>query len=230
MALPSIVTPEFITTVPSTGQQIKYRPFLVKEEKILLMAMEGKDTNEIQNAIMMILNNCILEDIEVDKLATFDVEYLFMQLRAKSVGEQIEVKIGHSHENCSARTDIAINVDDIKVVGEVSDGKIMLTDTVGVKVRYPNLKDLSKVTNDSESLFRLIYNCVEYVYDMEEVYNDFSEKEIEEWLNTLNQAQFKKISDFFNAVPRLSHEVTWKCETCGETDKVTLEGLQSFFI
>ena len=231
MALPSISTPEFITKVPSTGEEIKYRPFLVKEEKLLLMAMEGKDQNEIQNAVQKILTNCILTPIDVSKLATFDIEYLFLQLRSKSVGEVIQIKIGHSDESeCTHRSEVSVNVDDVQVKGEVQDGKIMLTDDIGIVLRYPNMTDIQAVSGeDTGSLFKIVYRCIDYVFDKEQVYNDFSETEFEEWMETLNQNQFQKISEYFNSVPRLSHEIEWTCKQCGKKDKITLEGLQSFF-
>lgn len=231
MALPSISTPEFKTKIPSTGEEITYRPFLVKEEKILLMALEGQDANEIQNAVLNILSNCILTPVEVERLAVFDVEYLFLQLRGKSVGEVIELKVGHTNSECLHKTDVSLIIDDIKVVGEVSEPKIMLTEEVGVVMRYPNISDLTRATgkDDAETLFKLINRCVDYVFDAENVYNDFSESEIENWINSLNQTQFQKIVEFFQSSPKLEHEVKWKCEKCGEEDSVKLEGLQSFF-
>ena len=231
MALPNIVTPEFITQIPSTGQEINYRPFLVKEEKILLMALEGQDSKEIQNAVLKILSNCISTDIDVNKLSVFDIEYLFLQLRGKSVGEVIELKVGHEQADCNYKTDVKLKIDDIKVVGEKLDPKIMLTDDVGVVLRYPNLNDFTKsmISEDSESLFNVINSCIEYVFDTDEVYNDFSPKEISEWVNSLNQTQFQKIVDFFQSSPKLEHDVTWTCEKCGETETIKLEGLQSFF-
>ena len=232
MALPSISTPEFKTKIPSTGQEITDRPFLVKEEKILLMAMEGNDQKEITAAIVKLLSNCILnEEIDVDKLATFDIEFLFLKLRGKSVGEVIELKIGHTQSECKHRTDIKINLDDINVQGDISDGMVMLTDDVGVKLIYPNMSNTLKVNTDSaDSMFDMVVDCIEYIYDKEEVYNDFTKEELNNWVDTLNQSQFKKITDFFQNMPSLKHSITWKCEKCGEDDEIELEGLQSFFI
>lgn len=232
MALPLLVTPEFSTKIPSTGKEIRYRPFLVKEEKILLMAMEGKDQKEISTAVMRLLENCIVsKDVQVSKLTTFDVEYLFLKLRGKSVGEVIELNLGHSNNKCEEKTPIQVNLDDIKVVGKISDGKIMLTEEVGVKMRYPSLKDVVNTNlNEDESGYELIQKCVEYVFDKENVYSDFTEKEMKEWIEGLGQAQFKKITEFLQGMPKLSHTVGWKCKACGEKESLTLEGLQSFFI
>lgn len=231
MTLPSISTPEFQTVIPSTGEAVTYRPFLVKEEKILLMAMEGKDQKEITRAIVKLLSNCILtENINVSKLATFDIEFLFLKLRGKSVGEVIELKIGHTEGECPHRTDINVNLDDINVVGDISDGKIMLTDNVGVKLMYPNIENTMDVNADSaDSMFDMVVDCIEYIYDQETVYNEFTKEELNAWVETLNQSQFKKITDFFRNMPSLKHVINWKCEKCGEEDSVEIEGLQSFF-
>ena len=231
MALPSIATPEFITTIPSTGQEIRYRPFLVKEEKILLMALEGKDQKEITNAIVRLLDSCILDEVDVSKLATFDIEYLFIQLRGKSVGEVVELTLSHTESECKHRTKYNINLDEIKVQGDIKDGKVMITDEIGVKMRYPTIVGASGVSLDNTNgVFELISGCIEFIFDQENVYADFTPKEMEDWLGHLNQSQFKKISDFFEGMPSLKYNLKWKCESCGEEDELQLEGLQSFFI
>jgi hypothetical protein len=230
MTLPSISTPEFQTVIPSTGENITYRPFLVKEEKILLMALEGNDQGEITRAILNILNSCILSDVDVNKLSTFDVEYLFLNLRGKSVGEVIEVRMGHTEGECKALTDTQIKIDDVEIVGEIRDGKIMLTDEVGVKMRYPTVKDVAKLDmNDADDTFGLVAECVEYIFDKESVYNEFTKQEIIDWVGNLNQAQFKNIASFFEGMPKLSYELSWKCNACGESETRTIEGLQGFF-
>jgi len=231
MALPSISTPEFQTVIPSTGETISYRPFLVKEEKILLMAMEGGDAVEMSNAMLKILKSCILTDVDVGKLATFDIEYLFLTLRGKSVGEVVTLNINHTTETeCKHLTEMKLNLDDIKVQGDISDGKIMLTEDVGIKLRYPQMTDLYDVnTDDSESLFKMIRKCIEYIYDKQEVYSDFTEEELETWVDGLNQTQFKTITKFFEDAPKLTHTIEWTCDQCKKADSIKLEGLQSFF-
>jgi predicted ATPase len=233
MSLPSLSVPEFQTKVPSTGEIIKYRPFLVKEEKILLMAMEGRDVNEITNAVLNLLENCILSDIDVGSLATFDIEYLFLKLRGKSVGETIEVKVSHEDKSeCQSRTDITISLEDIQVVGDIADGKIMLTDDIGVKLTYPTfstLRSANDMMTDQETAFDIMVSCIEFVFDNDNVYSDFTQQELKDWVEGLNQTQFKQITDFFDGIPKLSHEVEWKCKDCGQTETVKLEGLQSFF-
>lgn len=231
MALPSISTPEFQTNIPSTGETITYRPFLVKEEKILLMAMEGKDNREIYNAVLKLLQNCITQDIDVNRLSTFDIEYLFLKLRGKSVGEVVALKVGHQNSECKHLTEVDINIDEIEVTGEISDGKVMITEEIGVKLRYPNMQDVIKVdADDAGALFDMISSCIEYIFDQQEVYNEFTKEEIVTWTEQLNQTQFKKITDFFENLPKLSKEVEWVCDKCGEKDSIKLEGMQSFFM
>lgn len=233
MALPSIATPEFQTIIPSIGEKISYRPFLVKEEKLLLMAMEGNDQQEIANTILKILKSCIMSEVDVDRLSTFDVEYLFLQLRGKSVGEVIELSVAHPEGECKHRTQISISVDDIELSNSDNETKIMLTDDVGVKMKYPTMTETMNVSqftlSDTETLFKLITLSVDFVFDKENVYSDFNEQEIEDWINTLNQSQFAKIVQFFEGMPKLRHEVSYKCDKCGEEETIVLEGLQSFF-
>lgn len=196
------------------------------------MALEGNDQNEITNAIMKILGNCILSDVDIKKLATFDIEYLFLKLRGKSVGEVIEIKVGHTNPDnpCKHRTEIEINIDEIQVVGDKPNDKIQLDESIGVKLRCAGMDDISDVDTESSSdLFKMIARCIEYVYDQENVYGEFSQKEMETWLEQLSSEQFAKITDFFNNAPKLQHAVKWKCPECGEEDEITLEGLAAFF-
>ena len=232
MALPALSSPEFITEIPSTKQKIKFRPFLVREEKILYMALEGKDNTEILNAVITVLTNCILTpNIDIGKLATFDIEYLFLQLRGKSVGESIEIVLRHTDSECKESVNVAVNLDDIKVQGEISDGKMMLTDDVGIKLKYPHAGEIIKIERvaEGQNVFDSIAYLVDYIYDKETVYNDYSIEEISEWLEQLNQEQFNKIISFMNNMPKLSHTIEWTCNACGEKETIVLEGLQSFF-
>tara|TARA_B100000900_G_C20589118_1_gene720902 strand:+ start:1171 stop:1869 length:699 start_codon:yes stop_codon:yes gene_type:complete len=231
MALPVLSSPEFITEIPSTKEKIKFRPFLVREEKILYMALEGGDPKEIQNATIKVLNDCILTpNVDASKLATFDVEYLFLQLRGKSVGENVDVVLRHTDSDCKETVNVSISLDDIKVVGEISDGKLMLTDNVGIKMKYPMAGDINKFQiEEGMNVFNSIAHMVDYIYDKETVYNDYSREEIAEWLEQLNQKQFTLITEFMNNMPKLSHTVEWTCNVCGEKETIVLEGLQSFF-
>jgi hypothetical protein len=230
MPLPSISLPTFKAVIPSTGKEISYRPFLVKEEKILLMALEGKDKKEIRIAIEEILKSCILDEVEVGKLPTFDIEYLFLMLRAKSVGEVVTFKLGHGEgSECKHKTEIAVDLNEIEVQGKISDGKIMITDKIGVVMHYPTISITELIDGGVTHTFNIIADCIDVVFDENEVYEDFTTDEIIDWLGNLDKHQFSKITDFFADIPKLKHKIEWICEKCGEKDSVEIEGLYNFF-
>ena len=237
MAIPLIVTPEFVTEIPSTKQQIKFRPFLVKEEKILFMALEGGDANEIANAVRKVLKNCILdEELNIGALSTFDIEYLFLQLRGKSVGEVIELNLRHpENKECKHVTQYEVKIDDIQVTfpKDVSE-KVMINESVGIKLKYPSLESLKLAEQykdaNMDAIIGLIADHIEYVFDMENVYEDFTKQDVINFIEALNSNQFKSITDFFNNTPELKHEIVWTCPSCNTEEKVVLRGLQSFFI
>ena len=234
MSLPSIAVPEYKCVIPSTGQEIKYRPFLVKEEKLLLISQEGGEEADQILTIARVLADCInTPDIEIGNLATFDIEYLFLKLRSKSVGEVIDITIQHPDSECKHATEVKVNIDDIKVPGPIPDSKVMLTKELGVVLKFPTFQDVAHTEdneeNQTERLFDLLAACVDYVFDKEEVYNDFTKEEMLEWLESLPKSQFNKITEFFEAMPKLQHTIKWKCSACKKNDKVELEGMQSFF-
>jgi len=229
--LPTLSIPEFTTVQPSTGKDIRFRPFLVREEKILLIALEDGEKETIIRAVLDLLDACIIDDIDVHGLPTFDVEYLFMQIRAKSVGEQIEMLLRHnSSDECKEKTKFNLNIDDIKIVGKVSDGKIQLSDEIGIKLKYPTFETERTVEKNANSLFSMIMENVEYVYDLENVYDDFTKEELEDWIGHLNKDQFDKILEFFSNAPKLSHVIEWECKKCGKKDYAVVEGLKGFFM
>ena len=236
MAIPLVVTPEFVTEIPSTKQQIRFRPFVVKEEKILFMAMEGGDPVEINTAVKKVLTNCILsDDLDIDKLATFDIEYLFLQLRGKSVGEVIELNLKHpGTSECHHVTEFGVKIDDIKVQfpENISD-KIMINDSVGLKMNYPSLETSSQVNNntgsDLDTIIELIANHVQFVFDNDNVYEEFTKQEVKDFIESMNSTQFKNLTDFFTDGPELRHEISWTCQECGKQESLMLRGLQSFF-
>lgn len=234
--LPKITVPTFEATIPSTKQKITYRPFLVKEEKILLMAMEGKDNKEIVRSVSKILKDCINEDIDPTKLAFFDVEYLFLKLRGKSVGEAIDLKIKHLDDSeCKHATEVSVDIDSIEV--EINDDHnqvIKFNDNLGIKMKYPTIENIDSVnanlaTNDVDRLFDLITSSVDNVFTDETVYDSFTKKEVEEFIEQLNQNQFGKIIDFFQNLPRIKKEVKYTCPRCKKDESIMLEGLSSFF-
>lgn len=235
MALPLLNTPEFETKIPSTGQAVKFRPFLVKEEKILFMALQGGDTNEMANAVNNIIGACVLnEEFDSSRLSLFDVEYLFLKLRGKSVGEQIDLKVRHTDSECDHVTEVSINIDDIEVVfPETYDDKIQLTDQVGIQMRPPGIKQTSHINAGDvsfDNVLDLVSECVVCIYDHDNVYDTFTKAEIVEFLEGLNQQQFAKVQQFFVDSPKLKHTVRWTCPKCGEQDEITIEGLNNFFM
>ena len=235
MALPKLVTPEFETVIPSTKEPIKFRPFLVKEEKILYMALESGDTNDIKNGILSILDNCILTPgVNVNEFATYDVEYLFLKLRSKSVGEIISLNIKHQYSECEGIKSYELNLDDVEIhYNEDHKDTIMITDKVGIKMKMPNLTDVLNNTSndiDVDSIFKLLLKSVECIFDEENVYDEFSEDELKEFMDNLTQDQFLEVQKFFDTIPKLYHSIEWTCDKCGETETIELQGLQSFFI
>ena len=235
MALPKNIRPEYSTTIPSTGKRIKYQPFTVKEEKVLVLAAESADPDEVTNAISNVLTNCITSpsDIKVTDLALFDIEYLFLKTRAKSAGEKIELIITDPNDP-SFSTDCSINIDKIGVKRDESHTDLIeINEGLHVKMRYPDISffnqgiDLSTVASQIE----LIAKCVSQVIADDEVYDarDMSSEEIVEWLEGLTTEQFKRIADFFSTMPKLSHSITMKNTNTGNDFTVVLEGLQDFF-
>ena len=238
MPLPKINTPTYDLTLPSTGKKIKYRPFLVREEKILIMALETEDTQQISNAVVQILDECILtKGVNVTKLATFDIEYLFLNVRSKSVGETVEVNIVCPDDNKTS-VQMEINIDSIKVQKTRGHKNIIkLDDQYSMKLKYPSLNEFidsnfeSSEESDVNKSLNMITSCIEMVYDQEESWNasDSTKQELEEFIEQLNSKQFKSIEKFFETMPKLSHKVKVTNPTTEVESEVLLEGLASFF-
>ena len=238
MSLPKLNTPVYEATLPSTNKVIKYRPFLVKEEKILLTAMEDGSEKTISNAVNQIIKNCVQGNIKVKELPTFDIEYLFLRLRAKSVGEKVTIGLKpypcsqNQGEICNNTTEVEINLEEVKVVkNEKHTTKIMLDDNVGIKMSYPDLSILGQKNTDVESGLKLIKDSIEIIFTNEETFDrsSFTQKELDEFFDSLTTDQFAKIKDFFDTMPVLKHTVKYKCATCGEEKETTIQGLNSFF-
>ena len=237
MPLPKISTPTYGLTIPSSGKNIKYRPFLVKEEKILIIAMESQDDKQIAQAVKDVLGSCILtKGISVDKLSTFDIEYLFLNIRGKSVGESVEVLITCPDDN-TTKVPVMINLDDIKIKKDDDHSvDIPLDGNLSMRMKYPAMGEFIKNNFSTEmkvnDTFDMVVSCIEQVYSEEESWSaaDCTKDEMQEFLEQLDSNQFKKIEKFFETMPRLSH--TFKVinpNTKVESD-VTLEGLNSFFV
>ena len=231
MPLPEIVTPTYELVVPSTKKKIKYRPFLVKEQKVLIIALESQDEEQILEAIKTILKNCINTRIRIDDLALFDIEYLFLQIRARSISEKLELKITCPDDN---ETEVNVNflVDDVKVqFPEGHSNLVKLENDVTIEMRYPNLEYFSKVnfSEDEVDPYDLVAKCIKNVYVGKESAGTFTFNEAREWVETLTASQFDKIQVFFNTMPSLKHTLKVKNHNTGVTNDVVIEGLVSFF-
>ena len=239
MALPKLNVPVYEAILPSTEKVIKYRPFLVKEEKILLTALEADDSKALSGAVKQIVNNCVQEELDVDKLSTFDIEYLFLRLRAKSVGEKVTVGLrpwgcpNNEGKLCENSTSVEINLEEVKVdKSTASSSKIMLDDKIGIKMKYPDIDAVNIMGTSSEAEgMDVIRRCVDMIFTKEETHerDSFTDKELDEFIDSLNSQQFKLVKDFFDNMPVLKHTVKYKCNTCGEKKETVIQGLNSFF-
>jgi len=238
MPLPTLSVPTYDVALPSTGKKIKYRPFLVKEEKVLLLAMESEDAKEIETAVKQTLNNCIqTRGVKAESLASFDLEYLFLRIRAVSAGEEIKMKVT-CQDDGETQVTVDISIDDIQVFKpEGHDRKIMLTDDVGIVMKYPGFKQFVNITllNDNldstDDVFELVADCVDQIFEKEEVWDasDMKRSEVVAFLEGMTQNQFELVQTFFETMPSLKHEFKVINPKTEVESTYTLEGLQSFF-
>ena len=239
MPLPKINTPTFELVLPSNGKKIKYRPFLVREEKILIMALESEDMKQITDAVIQILSACILtRGVKINDMSTFDIEYLFLNVRSKSVGETVEVNVPCPDDN---ETSVSVNIDldSIKVQKDKNHkNTIKLDDNLSMKLKYPSLKqfiesnfEASNPNNTIDSTLSVITSCIDMIYNDEESWSgsESSQKELEDFVENLNTKQFQMIEDFFTTMPKLSHKVKVKNPKTEVESTVILEGLAAFF-
>ena len=243
MALPKVSTPTYELTVPSTGEKVSYRPFLVKEEKTLLMAAEDQNISTITKAMRDIISTCTEGEVDLKTLAPYDIEYIFLQLRGKSIGDVINLNLKKpdsiecEESECPGSTEIKVNIDDIKIdTSSIVDSKIQLTEDIGIKLGFPQLDSIQKYTTkgkamDAGGVFKMINDCIEYIWEGKEIYKakDSTKKELNDFIESLNTVQFNKIRDFFESMPRLRHEITWTCTKCDKSAPLLLEGIDSFF-
>ena len=236
MPLPKISTPTYELTVPSTGKNIKFRPFLVKEEKILIIAMESQSDQQIAQAVNDVLSNCILtKGVKIDDLSTFDIEYLFLNIRGKSVGESVDVMITCPDDN-ETKVPVQINLDDIQIVKDDNHQRdIPLDDNLTMRMKYPAMGEFVKnnfsVDMQVDDTFDLVCSCIEQVFSEEESWaaSDCTKKELHEFLEQLDSGQFKKIEQFFETMPKLSHTLNVTNPNTKVVNKIKLEGLNAFF-
>ena len=238
MPLPKISTPTYELELPSTGQTIKYRPFLVREEKLLVLALESQDNKQITTAIKTVIKNCVeTKNIKVEALPTFDIEYLFLNIRGKSVGEEIELNIICPDDE-ETSVPVKINIDEIQVEKNPEHKKqIKVDDSIMMEMRYPSLDQFVKSNfdlsgdNAMDQSFDLIASCIDKIFTEEEVWAaaDVTKKELTEFLEQMNTSQFKEIEKFFETMPKLSHTIKVKNPKTEVESEVVLEGLASFF-
>lgn len=239
MPLPKINTPTYELVLPSSGKKIKYRPFLVREEKILIMAMESEDMKQMTDAIVQIIGDCILsKDVKVESLATFDIEYLFLNVRSKSVGETVEVNVTCPDDG-ETKVEMEIEIDSIKVHKTRGHKNIIkLDDNLMMKLKYPSLDqfiennfEVSGTNSEVNQSLSMITSCIDMIYNEEESWEaaDCTKKELDEFVEQLNTKQFKEIEKFFTTMPKLSHKIKVKNPNTGVESEVVLEGLASFF-
>ena len=237
MALPKLNVPVFEAILPSTEKVIKYRPFLVKEEKLLLTAQEsGEDA--VLPAVKQIIKNCVQGELDVDNMPIFDIEYLFLRLRAKSIGEEVTLGLKpwgcpqNDGKLCKFTTEVSINLEEVKCIKDKKHtSKIMLDDNIGIMMKYPDMSQVGMKGSETEMGMKVISNCINMVFTKEETHerDSFTDKELDEFVDSLNTKQMEQIKNFFDTMPVLKHTVKYTCKTCDEEKETTIQGLQSFF-
>jgi len=241
--LPKIDVPIYELSLLSTGKKIRFRPFLVKEQKLLLMTTQSEDPKDTLNVVKQISKNCIIDDVDVESLPVFDLEYIFLNLRARSVNEVVnlqyrcnnKVKNEKDEEDvCGSLEKFDINL--LEIIPEKSpnhDKKIMLTDNLGIMMRYPTFEVLANISgqNESEVLMELLVNCIDYIFDKDKIYysKDVTKDELTEFIDNLQQKDLEKIQQFFETSPKIKKNLDFKCRKCGYKENIVLEGLQNFF-
>ena len=235
MPLPTIATPTFELILPSNGKKIKYRPFLVKEEKVLVLALETGDTSDITRAMKDVLKGCVMtRGVKIDQLPTFDIEYLFLNIRARSVGETVKVLVNCPDDGGETQVTAEIDISDIQVVKP--EGHSVDIDVDGhykLRMKYPSLDQFINnnfnFKDEEQDVFKMVASCVDLVYDDETAYDDFTEKEMIKFLEQFNSKQFGEIEKFFDTMPKLSHTFSVTNPNTGVDNEITMEGLSSFF-
>ena len=238
MALPMQGTATFNLTIPSTGKNVRYRPFLVKDEKALLIAQQSEDPKVMADTLANVIKSCVLDPVDVDNLATFDIEYIFLQIRGKSVGETVDLYFpcdtDHGEQNEKAKVKIILNVSDLEVQKSPDHtNKIPLFEDVGVVMKYPTLQSAGEMENleDIDNIFGVIAKSIDFIYDGEDLHyaKEQSQEELLQFLNNLTTEQFMKIQKFFDTMPKISQKVEYKCPLCGREHHKVIEGLSNFF-
>lgn len=232
MALPQLNVPKYELTIPSTGEKIKYRPYLVKEEKVLMIALESQDESQLINALKDLVAACT-DGLNISKLSMFDLEYIFIKIRTKAVGETTTIRV--PCESCETKVEVDVDLDTGLKVSEGRDKKIPLTEDTGLIMKFPSVDDFYDITQSKDSeidkVFKLIIRSIDTIYSGDEVFDasTHSEKELISFIESLNSAQFLIVKDFFDNMPQASIDVEYKCQSCGHEHKMELKGMSNFF-
>jgi hypothetical protein len=241
--LPKIDVPIYNVELPLTKKKIRYRPFLVKEEKLLMMAMESDDFKGVLTTIKQVANNCILDEVDVDDLPVTDIEFLFLHLRARSVSEVVELnyKCNNTVKNdegndktCNHIVKLDFNIFDIKpTFDEKHSNKIELSKDLGIVMRYPTFESVEQIedVDDIQKVFSILATCIDYIYDADNMYyaKDVTKEELIEFIDSMSREQFEKVKTFFDTMPKLKKNVEFKCGKCGYSENIEVEGIQNFF-
>ena len=232
MALPQLNAPSYEMVVPSTGETVKYRPFLIKEQKVLMIAQETGKESDMARAMCDIVKSCTDGTIKnPEKLPTFDIEYMFLQLRSRSVGSEVELQITCPDDD-ETKVPVTINLEDVAVQTDEEHSKeIMITDEIGIKMKYPSMIDISKYGNKTKTVdltFGVIKDCLESIFDSEQVYEDMPKKELDTFIESMNTEQFGKLQKFFDTMPKLKHTITVTNPNTKVESEVVVEGMQNF--
>jgi DNA-directed RNA polymerase subunit M/transcription elongation factor TFIIS len=243
--LPKIDAPIYELKLLSSGKKLKFRPFTVKEEKLFLMAAEADDFKSVIDTTKQVINNCVLDDLDIEELPIFDIENIFLQLRAKSIGEVVNLRYRCNNKvtdeetkeekNCNTVVEIDVNINELIPIFEKKEiNKIEITEKMGVVLKYPNFKLLEKYNgeNTSDSIIETIICCIDYVYDAENVYysKDVSKEELIEFVESMQTKDLEKFKEFFDSAPKIQKNVSFKCPKCKYEEDVLVEGLESFFV
>ena len=244
MKLPELVAPQFTITLPVDGREITYRPFLVKEEKILLIALESDAQADVVKAVYQILSNCIeTPDVNINELSPADVEFLFVNVRMKSVGETIELKFKHIDDKnevgnpCDYIQEVTVDLSVVKVhfPTKKHDGKIVINDTIGMKLKYPTIEMITEIDGNPdniENIFKILNRCIDVIWDGDQVISasECTKDELDAFIGGFTREQFDLVTEFFESIPRLKHTIKYICEECEQEESVDLEGIQDFFV
>jgi hypothetical protein len=244
MALPKLDVPTYEINLISTGKTIRFRPFLVKEQKLFLMASESEDPKEVINVIRQVLKNCILDELDVDSLPTFDLEYLFMNLRARSVEEVVDLKYKCNNKvkddkgeekTCGGLVNFKLNILEIQPTKNPNHkNKIQITENLGICLKYPTFEMIQKYENMDENqvMSNVLVDCIDFIYDKENIYysKDSTRQELEDFVDSMQQKDLEKFKDFFDTMPEIKKDVHFKCSKCNHEEDITIKGMQNFFV